>query len=63
MREFEKGKKYRFSSEKYRWYFPKSGELWVDQSNGQEVVVMSPTYAKLGNYPVSPAWCEEIKEN
>ena len=63
--EFEKGKRYRFSKERYEQgrYLPIQKGEWAYDCIGKEVDVIDGHNGMVAGYGVETHWCEEIKEN
>ena len=64
LKEFEVGKRYRFNKELLLKYIESMGWShttdWADEIHLQEVTIIGDTRGYVGDYIISPEWCEEI---
>ena len=64
LKEFEVGKRYRFNKELLLKHIESMGwghtTGWADEIHLQEVTIIGDTNGYVGDYIISPEWCEEI---
>ena len=60
LEKFEVGKRYRFNKEVFKSISGDSVSGWEHDIHLQEVIITGDSDGYVGNYLISPEWCEEI---